>query len=74
MMVETIMVKQECQIMEALIQKISMHIPMIMLEFGNTVMNESVWLNFVAPNSGRVFFETDYQSALYGESIALIWI
>ena len=38
---------------------------------GNTSMNESVWLNFVAPNSGRITFEADYQSALYGESAAL---
>ena len=37
----------------------------------NPVMNESVWLNFVAPNSGRMVFETDYQSALYGENSAL---
>jgi gliding motility-associated-like protein len=38
---------------------------------GNPSMNESVWLNFVAPNSGRITFEGDYQSALYGESAAL---
>lgn len=38
---------------------------------GNPVMNESVWLNFIAPNSGRIYFEADYQSALYGESGAL---
>ena len=38
---------------------------------GNTVMNESVWLKFLAPNSGRIFYETDYQSAIYGESAAL---
>ena len=38
---------------------------------GNPTMNESVWLNFVAPNSGRISFEADYQSALYGESAAL---
>ena len=37
----------------------------------NTVMNESVWLHFVAPNSGRIVFETDYNSALFGESGAL---
>jgi gliding motility-associated-like protein len=34
-------------------------------------MNESVWLNFIAPNQGRIVFETDYQSVLYGESAAL---
>ena len=38
---------------------------------GNPVMNESVWLNFVAPQQGRISFETDYQNALYGESAAL---
>lgn len=38
---------------------------------GNPTMNESVWLNFIAPNQGRIVFETDYQSALYGESAAL---
>ena len=38
---------------------------------GNPVMNESVWLNFTAPNSGRIYFEADYQNALYGESGAL---
>jgi gliding motility-associated-like protein len=38
---------------------------------GNPVMNESVWLNFVAPQQGRISFEADYQSALYGESAAL---
>ena len=38
---------------------------------GNPSMNESVWLNFIAPNSGRITFEGDYQSALYGESAAL---
>ncbi len=37
----------------------------------NPVMNESVWLNFVAPLNGRIVFETDYQSALYGENNAL---
>lgn len=37
----------------------------------NPVVNESVWLNFVAPNSGRMIFETDYQDALYGENNAL---
>jgi len=37
----------------------------------NSVMNESVWLNFIAPNQGRIAFETDYQSVLYGESAAL---
>ena len=38
---------------------------------GNPTMNESVWLNFIAPNQGRIVFEADYQSALYGESAAL---
>jgi gliding motility-associated-like protein len=37
----------------------------------NADMNESVWLNFVAPNNGRMIFETDYQSAIYSESSAL---
>jgi hypothetical protein len=37
----------------------------------NPVVNESVWLNFVAPNSGRMVFETDYLDALYGENNAL---
>ncbi len=37
----------------------------------NAVMNESVWLNFIAPNNGRMIFETDYQSAIYSESAAL---
>jgi len=37
----------------------------------NPVVNESVWLNFVAPNSGRMIFESDYQDALYGENNAL---
>jgi len=37
----------------------------------NPVVNESVWLNFVAPNSGRIVFESDYQSSLYGENNAL---
>jgi gliding motility-associated-like protein len=37
----------------------------------NPVVNESVWLNFVAPNSGRILFESDYQSSLYGENNAL---
>lgn len=37
----------------------------------NLVMNESVWLNFIAPNSGRMVFETDYQSSIYSESGAL---
>lgn len=37
----------------------------------NPVVNESVWLNFVAPNSGRIILESDYQSALYGENNAL---
>ncbi|NBU46188.1 MAG: hypothetical protein EBS34_01860 [Flavobacteriales bacterium] len=37
----------------------------------NPVVNESVWLNFIAPNSGRITFESDYQDALYGENNAL---
>jgi len=37
----------------------------------NPVVNESVWLNFVAPNSGRIVLETDYLDALYGENNAL---
>ncbi len=36
----------------------------------NNTMNESVWLNFVAPNSGRIVFETDYQSGVYSEDAA----
>ena len=39
--------------------------------FNNPVMNESVWLKFIAPNSGRIVFEADYQSVLYGENNAL---
>ena len=39
--------------------------------FNNPVMNESVWLKFNAPNSGRIVFEADYQSVLYGENNAL---
>ncbi len=38
---------------------------------GNAVMNESIWLSFIAPQKGRIHFETDYLSALYGESEAL---
>ena len=38
---------------------------------GNPVMNESVWVNFIAPNQGRISFEGDYQNALYGESGAV---
>jgi hypothetical protein len=34
-------------------------------------MNESIWLNFTAPNSGRVVFEADYGSILYAEHNAL---
>lgn len=41
------------------------------ISVGNPQMNESVWLNFIAPNQGRIIFETDYQSALYGESAAV---
>jgi gliding motility-associated-like protein len=37
----------------------------------NADMNESVWLNFIAPNNGRMVFETDYQSTIYSESSAL---
>ena len=37
----------------------------------NTVVNESVWLNFTAPYNGRMIFEADYESALYGENSAL---
>lgn len=37
---------------------------------GNGTINESVWFNFVAPNSGRIIFETDYQSAIYSEDAA----
>ena len=36
----------------------------------NGTMNESVWLNFVAPNNGRIVFETDYQSGVYSEDAA----
>ena len=39
--------------------------------YNNPVMNESVWLKFMAPNSGRIIFEADYQSVLYGENSAL---
>ncbi len=38
--------------------------------YNNGTMNESVWTNFVAPNSGRIYFETDYESAIYGENSA----
>jgi gliding motility-associated-like protein len=38
--------------------------------YNNGTMNESVWTNFTAPNSGRIVFETDYQSAIYGENSA----
>ena len=41
------------------------------VSINNPVVNESVWLNFVAPNSGRIVFESDYRSALYGENNAL---
>lgn len=37
----------------------------------NSTVNESVWLNFIAPNSGRMVFESDYQSSVYSESNAL---
>jgi gliding motility-associated-like protein len=41
------------------------------VSINNPVVNESVWLNFVAPNSGRIILESDYQSAIYGENNAL---
>ena len=37
----------------------------------NGNMNESIWLNFTAPNSGRIVFEADYGSILYAEHNAL---
>ena len=37
----------------------------------NNTMNESVWMNFIAPNQGRIVFETDYNSILYSEDNAL---
>jgi len=37
---------------------------------GNGTINESVWFNFVAPNSGRIVYETDYQSGVYSEDAA----
>lgn len=36
----------------------------------NNTMNESVWFNFVAPNSGRIVFETDYNSSIFSEGAA----
>ncbi len=36
----------------------------------NGTINETVWFNFVAPNSGRIVFESDYQSAVYSEDNA----
>ncbi|CAA6827358.1 MAG: Beta-glycosidase-like protein [uncultured Aureispira sp.] len=36
----------------------------------NTTMNESVWFSFTAPNSGRMVFETDYNSSIYSEGSA----
>lgn len=36
----------------------------------NNTMNESVWFNFIAPNEGRIVFETDYQSGIYSEDAA----
>ena len=36
----------------------------------NNTMNESVWFKFTAPNSGRIVFETDYQSGIYSEGSA----
>lgn len=37
----------------------------------NDDVNESVWTTFTASNAGRIVFETDYQSSIYGESAAL---
>lgn len=37
---------------------------------GNGTINESVWMHFTAPNSGRIVFETDYQSGVYSEDAA----
>lgn len=37
---------------------------------GNNTVNESVWMNLVAPNSGRIVYEVDYQSAVYSEDAA----
>ncbi len=37
---------------------------------GNGTINESVWFHFTAPNSGRIIFETDYQSGVYSEDAA----
>ncbi len=36
----------------------------------NNTMNESVWVSFTAPNSGRIVFETDYNSGIYSEGAA----
>lgn len=36
----------------------------------NGTVNESVWFNFVAPNSGRIVFETDYNSGIFSENAA----
>lgn len=41
------------------------------VSFGNGTMNESVWMNFIAPNNGRIVFETDYQSSIFSENNAL---
>lgn len=38
--------------------------------FGNGTINESVWMNFIAPNSGRIVYEVDYQSGVYSEDAA----
>lgn len=37
---------------------------------GNGTINESVWLRVTAPNSGRLVFETDYQSGFFSEDAA----
>ena len=37
---------------------------------GNGTVNESVWMNLVAPNSGRIVYEVDYQSAVFSEDAA----
>ncbi len=36
----------------------------------NGTINETVWFNFIAPNNGRIVFETDYQSGVYSEDNA----
>jgi len=37
----------------------------------NNNMNESVWMQFVAPLQGRIVFEADYQSGTFSEDAAL---